>query len=227
MERLKDIKLLDNTNWTITDNHNSRYHYYYLTNKKDNYSYTFYNIVGIEQLDENEFLICECLCNNIYIIKRCILKDNAISVTYLKDCNNYYFINNDNILFTRNINSKKNSVDGIYSIKDDIELDDYSWLNKKRKIDIENSNILLFEDMILANNEDYKIDFALDQSLNFCSYCYSSLRDSFVKINNKEEYLKFIDEEKDYAYLIDEIIYETNKNNIVNARKKLIKKLEN
>lgn len=229
MSRLYDAKVLDENVWKVVEIDDEYYHTYKLINKEKEDIYFFNNIIGFEQVTDDEFLISKRMSRDKFGIVRVKLNNSQMKIIFRKEFSHFNFINDDNILFTYWANSGGYHIDGVYSISKNKELEEAKWLDFKEvdiyKDDKTNEISLLLEEKIASiNGNDYLI-FTVDGStLKPNSLCYSSLRDSYIEIKDVEDLKKIEDEDNHYRNIIDDIIFENQRNCIKNAKEKILNK---
>lgn len=228
MSRLYGAKV-DERRWKIVETDNEIYHSYKLidTEKKENYFLN--NIIGIEQATDDEFLVFRRVNRNEFGIDRCKLQDSAITILFSKSFSRFYFISDDRIMFTYWGNIGPYRCGGIYSIKNNKILEEAKWLNGAAievYIDDENQNeIKLYVEKALSSYilHSPKLLFTVNpDTLQPNSDCYSQLRDSFIKVNSKED-IKIIElEEQKNIRIIEEQICQQNYQQLQNAKEKVL-----
>lgn len=224
MERLYDVKLLDENRWMVKELDNEFYHTYKLIDKKNEEIYVLNHIIGLEQIKEDEFLVYERASKDDFKISRYKLTDSKIYVMYQKNFSKFGFIDSDNILFSYWTKSGNLALNGIYSISQNKEVEEADWLRYKDIVSLKqnaDSSILCLSETM---PEDNKLLFTVNTK-NFepNSQCYSTLRNSFVDIKSKEDYLKLKSEEINYIRIVRDIEYISNEKAIAEAKIKLIK----
>ena len=228
MSRLYGAKL--NTNeWIINEIDNKNYHTYKLTDKNDN-NYYLNHIIGFEQVTDDEFLVFRRASYDDFEIIRYKLHNLKLIEVFSKRFSQFEFITDDRILFAYWGNAGPYLTTGIYSIRDNTMLNNANWLNDT-VIDIydddetNETKLYVVKDLFSYKLGNQKIIFMVDpNTLEPDSDCYSQLRDSFIKVDSKEDIQKIISEDKKYINIIESHIDEQNKEQIKKAKERLLKK---
>ena len=118
---------------------------------------------------------------------------------------------------------------GIYSIKDNSMLEEANWL-KGTVIDIykddenpEEIKLYLEKEIYSYRLNNPKLIFTVDpNTLQPNSDCYSQLRDSFIKVNSKEDIDKITAEEQKNIRIIEEQMRQKEKEQLQKAKQKVL-----
>ena len=230
MSRLYGTKI-NNDRWDIIEIDNKNYHSYKLIDKKYNNTYFLNHIIGIEQVTDDEFLVFKRVnFDDFEIIRYKMINSQPINI-FSKSFNRFSFITDDRILFSYWGNTGPYRSSGIYSIKDNTMLNNASWLDGTF-IKIYNTNENLNDTKLYVEKEiisfkigNQKLLFVVDpNTLEPISDCYSQLRDSFIKVDSKEDIEKTITEDKIYINIIENQIDAIEKEHIQKIKEKLLYK---
>ena len=230
MSRLYGTKI-NNDRWDIIEIDNMNYHSYKLIDKKYNNTYFLNHIIGIEQVTDDEFLIFKRVnFDDFEIIRYKMINSQPINI-FSKSFNRFSFITDDRILFSYWGNTGPYRSSGIYSIKDNTMLNNANWLDGTF-IKIYNTNENLNDTKLYVEKEiisfkigNQKLLFVVDpNTLEPISDCYSQLRDSFIKVDSKEDIEKAITEDKKYINIIEKQIDAIEKEHIQKTKEKLLYK---
>lgn len=229
MSRLYEAKV-DKNKWKLKEICNDCYHSYMLENKETEEIYTIRNVIGLEQISDNEFLVYKRVNRNDFEIKRYKLQDSESTVIFKESFNKFNFITDDRILFRYTDRGANYRCKGIYSINDNDLVEDGKWLDGD-KIDIindkENDEIKLLVQIEISSYRlgNQELMFTVNpDTLEPNSLCYSLLRNSFINVENKEDILKIEQEDIKYCNIIGDFIFEQNTKCKKMAKEKLLKK---
>lgn len=229
MSRLYEAKV-DNDKWKLVEINNDCYHSYRLIDKETKEKYTFRNVIGLEQVSENEFLVYKRVDRYDFEIKRYKLQNSESIILFKEVFDKFDFISEDRILFRYTDRGANYRCKGIYSINDNDFVEDGKWLDGD-KIDVindkENDDIKLFVQIEIASYHlgDQELMFTVDpDTLEPSSPCYSLLRDSFINVETKEDILRIEKEDSKYTNIIGDFIFEQNDKCKKMAKEKLLKK---
>ena len=229
MNRLYGVKV-DENRWKINEYDNSYYHSYQLIDKKTNNIYFLNHIIGVEQVTDDEFLVFKRANHDYFEIIRYKLDNLKLIEVFSKRFSQFEFITDDRILFTYWGNAGPYRTTGIYSIRDNTMLNNANWLDDT-VIDIydddetNETKLYVVKDLFSYKLGNQKIIFMVDSNtLEPDSDCYSQLRDSFIKVDSKEDIQKIISEDKKYINIIESHIDEQVKEQIKKAKERLLKK---
>ena len=230
MSRLYEAKV-DEKRWKITEIDNKNYHTYKLIDKREEEIYFLRNIIGVEQVKDDEFLVFDRYNIDFFRIARYKAEKSELIKLFDTKFTDFDFITDDRILFTYWDKSHSYRSSGIYSIKDNDYVEDGKWLNGKSvevfKYDDGNIGIYVEDEMISYMLNRPKLIFTVDSNnLQPNSECYSELRDSFIKVNDKEDIKKIKLEEQRYIGIIEDYIYKKEKEQLEKAKKKVLKKTQ-
>ena len=228
MSRLYGVQI-DENRWKIEEIDNKNYHTYKLIDKEKEEIYFIRNIIGIEQVASDEFLIYDRYNWDEFRIARYKAEKSSLHRLFEKKFSNFEFITDDRILFNYWDRSARYRISGIYSIKDNDYVKEAKWLNglavEVYNNEENNNDIVLYvEDSIISNElGDPKILFTVNpNSLEPNSICYSELRDSFIKVSSKEDIGVIKSADAKYIRIIEDYIFYNEKEQLKNAKNKIL-----
>ena len=162
-------------------------------------------------------------------IGRYKLQNSTINQLFAKRFDQFYFISNDRIMFTNWGNTGPYRCGRIYSTKDNKILEEAKWLDESAidiYIDDENSDkIILYVEQELSSYKLHnpKLLFTVDpNTLQPNSDCYSQLKDSFIKVNNKEDIESIKSEEQKNIRILEKQIYQQEREQLQKAKEKIL-----
>lgn len=224
MSRLYEAKV-DENRWKIVETDNKNYHSYELIDKEKEENYYLNHIIGVEQVLEDEFLVYRRASEDYFEIVRCKLQNSKFYKLFDKQFNQFHFISDDRIIFTRCSTNGLHYFSGIYSIKENKILEESKWLDGTI-VEIygnEDDIKLYIEEMYLCNLNYTKLLFTVDpNTLQPNSDCYSQLRDSYIKVNSKEDIKNIILDEQKYIRIIEEEMYQKEREQLKKAKTKIL-----
>ena len=230
MNRLYDAKV-DEKRWIVVkiDNGENNYDSYKLVDKKNEEIYFLNHIIGFEQVTDDEFLVYRRADYNDFEIVRYKLQKSEFMKLFAQKFSRFYFISDDRIMFTYWGNTGPYRCGGVYSIKDNSMLEEANWL-KGTAIDIYKDDENPKEIRLYIEKEIYsyrlnnqKLIFTVDpNTLLPNSDCYSQLRDSFIKVSSKEDIDKIESEEQKNIKIIEEQMYQKEKEQLQKAKEKVL-----
>ena len=230
MSRLYGIKA-DEKRWEFIEIDNTNYHIYKLIDKEKKDVYYFNNVIGIEQVALDEFLVYRKVNYEDFEISRYKLQNSTFDILFTKRFNQFHFINDDRIMFTYWGNTGPYRCSGIYSIKDNKILEEAKWLDGTSITvynDSENSNqIKLYAEEEISSYKlnNPKLLFTINpNTLQPNSDCYSQLRDSFIKVSTKEDIENIKLEEQKTIRIIEEQLYQKEREQLKAAKQKILLK---
>lgn len=224
MSRLHEAKV-DEKRWIIIETDNKSYHTYKLVDKEKDDIYFFRNIIGLEQVGEDEFLVFDRYNWDEFRISRYKAENSKLYKLFEGKFNRFHFITDDKILFMYYDNSGSYHCCGIYSIKNNDYVEDGKWLKGKviGDYDLIDGSLYVEEEIVSYKLGHPKLLFTVDPNeLQPNSDCYSELRDSFRKVNSKEDIEKLIIEEKNYIRIIEGYMYQQEDEQIQRAKEKIL-----
>ena len=227
MSRLYDSKILNENIWKVEEIDNKNYHTYKLINKEKNEEYYFNNIIGFEQVTEDEFLVYKVGSGDYFRIDRVKLNNSKITSSYMKQFTRFEFITDDYIMYDYYDNHTHYRCDGVYSISQNKEIEEAKWLNMK-SVEIytdekTNEKIVYLEDSIYLYGNTYSLMFTVDpNTFRPNSKCYSSLRNKYIDIQTKEDYEKIKSEDNYYACIIGDILLQKEFEERIKAKEKIL-----
>ena len=209
MERLCGATY-DKNMWNVEELSNYDYFTYKLNNGKNKNDCYFFNVVGFEQVSDDEFLVLTKYTNDLYKLVRYKV---GYYTTFERLFSKYEFINDDKILFSNKVRDGEYICSGIYSIKDNKVVDEVRWINGlfvDTYINEDDENDLYLEKVIPSSILDNpKLLFTIrSNGFKLDNICYSQLRDSFIEVNSKEDIKRIENEDKRYVRLIEEHLSE-------------------
>ena len=229
MSRLYGAKV-DEKRWKVVkiDNGEDNYDSYKLVDKKNEKIYIFRYIIGLEQVSENEFLIFKRANYDDFEIDRYRLHDSKKDEIYSKKFSQFHYVSDDRILFTYWGNTGPYRFESLYSVKENKEIDEANWLmgcpiEVYKEEETQNIKLYVEEEIPFNRSSNSKVLFSLDpNTLQPNSFCYSQLRDIFIKVNNKEEINEVINDDRNTIQMIEELLYKKGTEKIKNAKKYLL-----
>ena len=227
MSRLYGTKY-NEERWKVELLSDKNYKTYKLIDKEEMEIYKFYSIIGFEQISDNEFLVFKRSFGDNFEIVRCILEKSKINNIYShKFSKDFEFISDDRIAFIDCAKTGRYMLSGIYSISENKELEEAKWL---RWMGFElKDNVILVEDRIscYALGDDRIVFTVNPDTLEPNSDVYSSFRDSYIKVDSKEDYKEFKLAEQRYINYVSDYYFEQKANALENATKRILKKENN
>ena len=232
MGRLYGTKV-DEKRWKIVEIDSNDYHSYKLIDKDNEEIYFLNHIIGIEQVTDDEFLIYRRANYNYFEIVRYKLQKSELMQLFSKRFSQFYFVSDDRIMFTCWGSVGPYRCTGIYSIKDNVMLEEAKWLDDTIIDVYENDEnpkkITLYVEDTLSSYilGNYKLLFTVDpKTLQPNSDCYSQLRDDFIKVSSKEDIENIKSEEQKRIMVIEEQLNRQKHNQIKKAKEKLLVKMK-
>ncbi len=217
--------------WWNIEPDNTKYHTYELIDKEKQTDYIINDIIGIEQINRDEFLVYDRYDANQYRIVRYKTEDSKLKKVFEKKFSEFYFVTDDRILFGYYDKSSKYRSSGIYSIKDNDYIEDGKWLDYKAIRPISNMDnpqeIELHVEITLVSEKlDHpRLLFIVNSdTLQPNSPCYSELRGDYIEVSSKEDIENLEKEEKDYIRTIEEMLYELENETLPKGQKSVLVK---
>lgn len=228
MSRLYEVKV-DEKRWKIVEIDNENYHTYKLIDKEQEEIYFLRHIIGVEQVTEDEFLVFDRYNMDEFRIARYKAENSKLNKLFEGKFSHFHFITDDRILFVYWANSGGYRSSGIYSIKDNVYVEDGKWLNGTA-IEVFNYDdnpdevgLYIEEEIISCKLGNPKLLFTVDpNTLQPNSDCYSELKDSFIKINSKEDIKNIKLEEQKSIRIIEEQMYQQEREQLQKAKEKIL-----
>ncbi|MEE3342735.1 MAG: hypothetical protein VZS44_01435 [Bacilli bacterium] len=228
MSRLYETKA-DEKRWKIVEIDKENYNSYKLIDKENEEIYFLNHIIGFEQVTDDEFLVFRRANYDDFEIVRYKLQKSKFIKLFSERFSQFYFISDDRIMFTYWGNTGRYRCGGIYSIKDNSMLKEANWL-EGTIIDIYKDDENPDEIKLYVEKEIYsyrlnnqKLIFTVDpNTLLPNSDCYSQLRDSFIKVSSKEDIDKIESEEQKNIKIIEEQMYQKEKEQLQKAKQKVL-----
>lgn len=228
MDRLHEIKV-DGKRWKIVKHDNECYNSDKIIDKENGEIYDLIQIIGIEQVAEDEFLVYQRANLDCFEMVRYKLQDSKIDELFDKKFNDFYFISDDRIMFTYRSKDAPYRCGGIYSIKENKMLEEGKWLDGS-KVDVykddDNSDkikICVEEYTYSYELNNPKLLFTVDpNTLQPNSVCYSQLRDSYIKVSSKEDLESIKSDEEKYISVIEEAMFGKEYERLQKAKTKIL-----
>ncbi len=222
---------VDKSRWDIIEIDSSNYHSYNLIDKETMSSYYLNNIIGIEQVGEEEFLIYDRYNEDSFRIVRYRAEKAGLVKMFETKFSFFQFITEDRILFTYWSNSGGYYCSGIYSVKDNKYLEEGKWLDRKlvethvsaddpEKIELY-VNETLFSSMLGNPKLVYSVN---SETLEPTSLCYSQLRDSYIEVTSKSDLDTIRYEDSKYISIIEKIMFQEEREQLQKAKEKILSK---
>ena len=200
---------------------------YELIDKKCGDKYQF-NCYGIEQVDEDEFLVLETCQPAMYRYK---LENSKVKKLHTEYFTKVDSINNDKILFTWETINGQYRINKIYSIRDNkIIAEGRVWRGDIEVLHFDNSdNAMLYVETELDSSRlgDFRLLYTVNpDTLEPISDCYSELRDTFIKAKSMDDIENIRLEDQKYISMIEDHIYEQKNIQLHSAKEKILTKLK-
>lgn len=220
---------VDESRWNIIEVDSSNYHSYNLVDKESLEIYYLKNIIGIEQVAEDEFLVYDKFNEDAFRIVRYRVEKTGLVKMLEAKFSCFYFITDDRILFTNWDNLGGYHSSGIYSIKDNTYVEEGKWLNGSEIELVDNDDdpdkvgLDVKETINACRLGNPKLLFSVDsETLQPDSDCYSQLRDSSIKISSREDVERIKLEDQKYARIIEENLYDQEREQLEKAKEKIL-----
>ena len=226
MSRLYNA-LVDENRWKVYETDNKNYHSYKLFDKEKEEVYYLKSIIGFEQVLDDEFLVFRRDNYDEFAIDRIKLDKGEKIKLFSNSFSQFHFITDDRILFSHWGNTGPYRCGGIYSIKENTIIEEGKWLDRKAVDVIKDNNgdikIYLEEDISSYGLNSPKVLFTVDpNTLQPNSLCYSELRDSYIKVNTKEDVNNIIAEDEYYTNIIEEELFNVRNKQLKNAKRRIL-----
>lgn len=225
MSRLFGAKA-DEKRWKIKEIDNNNYHTYKLIDKEKEEIYILRNIIGLEQVSGNEFLVHKRYNHDECMITRYILEESEYIKIFEERFTRFEFIDDDRILFIYYDGHANYRSGGIYSITNNNYIEEGKWLDGKI-IDIYNKDeikMLVQIEIPSIRLGDKKLLFTVDpDTLEPNSDCYSSYRDNFIKVKTKEDIENIRYEDRRNIDYMSDLMRNQEFEAIRNAKEKILK----
>ena len=225
MSRLHGFKL-DENRYEIIKSDKNFYTSYKLVDKRINeyWLLDMHCIIGLEQVGEDEFLVYKRGLGDNFRITRYQLKDSKINKLFDKEFSNFYFISDDRILFTYYGNNGRYYFSGIYSIKENKILEEAKWLDRT-SIEVYGNELIVSYELSSFQLSNPRLLFTVNPDTSEPNqYCYSELRDTYIKVSSKEDIERIESEEEKYIRAIENIMYQEEKEHLKKVKEKLLVK---
>lgn len=195
MSRLYDITY-NKDQWVCKGSRNSGR--YTFVNRKTFDSYSVGgDIIGIEQIDDNSFLVYRRIMRDRWQISRVVFESGRSSLIFSEEFKNFYFLSEDTILFDSKC---------VYSISKNCRVPEFEWLKFK---DLEvfndkdkNSTYLLVKKKIF-HSDDYVQVFVDAKTFKPVTHASSSLRrNHHITLSDEFTFDDLVEEDDYYANII-------------------------
>ena len=224
MGRLYNAKIIDKR-WKYDKiNEKNNYPTYTIKDTKEYYSYDLYNIIGFEQVSENEFLVYKRHDYDNFEIVRYEFKKGKKIEKFSEIINGFEFLSSDNLMLTYMTNSATEHVKGIYSISKNNYVPEAKWLDmaEVNEYQIDGKSKLLFSKIVDSENE---VIFSIKpKTFEPNGLCYSTLRDSYIKVKTAKDVENLISEDQRYSWNIKEYCFALEKQTKELVKEKLLRK---
>lgn len=228
MSRLYEAKV-DGKRWKIVETDNKSYHTFKLFDTEKGETYILRNIIGVEQVAEDEFLVYRRVGGDLFEIGRYKVKNAKFHQVFSKRFSKFDFISDDRIMFSSWGNTGPYCCIGIYSIKENKILDEAKWLNGAAVEIYEDSDnpskvkIYVEKKLISYKLDNPTLSFVVDpDTLQPSSDCYSELRDSYIKVSSKDDIESIKAEDEKYIFIIKEYMYQKERERLQKVKAKLL-----
>ena len=195
MSRLYDITY-NKEQWVCKGSRN--FGGYTFVNKKTFDSYSIAgDVIGIEQLEDNSFLIYRRIMREEWQISRVVFNSCRSCLIFSENFKNFYFLSEDTILFDSRC---------VYSISKNCRVSEFEWLKYKdlEVINDEEKNLtcLLVKEKI-SHSDDYVQVFVDAKSFKPITHASSSLRNNHhITLSDKFTFADLVTEDNNYASII-------------------------
>lgn len=196
---------------------------YTFVNKKTFDSYRIYgDIIGIEQLDDNSFLVYRRIMRDTWQISRVAFNSKHSSLIFSEDFKNFYFLSEDTILFDNRC---------VYSISKNCKVEEFEWLKYK---DLEvindeekNSTYLLVKEKIPFSDDAYVQVLVDINTFKPITNASSSLRNNHhIVLSDSFTFDDLVKEDSHYASIIFWKNFEVNQSILNDGKETLLKELQ-
>ena len=196
MSRLYDITY-NKEQWACQGSRN--FGGYVFVNKKTLKSYPITgDIIGIEQIDDNSFLVYRRIMRDRWQISRVVFDSGCSSLIFSEEFKKFYFLSEDTILF-----------DGkcVYSISKNCRVPEFEWL---KSYDLEvytdekkNSTYLLVKKKLHYSDDNCVQVFVDAQTFKPVTHASSSLRNNHhITLSDEFTFYDLVKEDERYARII-------------------------
>ena len=196
--RLYGAKILSDR-WNLEEVKQEYYHTYILRDEKLGCNYRFNNIIGFEQVGEDEFLVFDRASADDFRLVRFKLNNNHVRIVFSQTMDNFYFISEDKMLLTYNSRMAAEIVQCIYSISNNDQIPEAEWLKNSELVRINSDG----KKIALSKSVDtrYKVVFNFDnKTFKPSDTCYSLLRNKQIKISSVEDLKQVIADDEKYSW---------------------------
>ena len=186
-----EVELVDDKNYST----------YILKDTKEHYSYTFSEIIGFEQVADNEFLVCERSAWSDFMLYRFRLNKNRREIIFDEAVDHFYNLSDDYLLLTYRTNNGSENIKGVYSISKNDYVPEAKWLRGSKLVElkIDDKDVILFSKTVYPDNE-VLFDFD-NETFKPKEICYSTSQKRSINISTCDDIERIIKE--DEAYLLD------------------------
>ena len=193
--------LVKSDRWEVELVDDKNYSTYVLKDTKEHYSYTFSQIIGFEQVADNEFLVYERSAWSDFMLYRFRLNKNRPEVIFNESVDHFYNLSDDYLLLTYRTNNNSENIKGVYSISKNDYVPEAKWLRGSKLVElkIDDKDVILFSKTVYPDNE---VLFDFDyETFKPKEICYSTSQKRSINISTCDDIERIIKE--DEAYLWD------------------------
>ncbi len=219
MSRLYDITY-NEEQWSCKG---SRDFGYTFVNKKTFDSYSVGgDIIGIEQIDDNSFLVYRRIMRDRWQISRVVFKSGHSSFVFSEEFKNFYFLSKDTILFDSRC---------VYSISKNCIVPEFEWLKYKdlEVITDEEKNLtyLLVKQKISFSDNAYVQVFVDSKTFKPVTSASSGLRNNHhITLSDNFTFNDLVKEDERYASIIHWINFDVTESIFKSGQKALMEELQ-
>ena len=210
--------------WEVEEVNNRGYSTYILKDKEDCYSYTFNQIIGFEQVADNEFLVYERTGWDDFAIFRYRLTKNKKQVLFEQKVYHFFELSEDHMLFTYCTNSAAECVRGVYSISKNDYVPEAEWLSRSSLMEFKVNDqyiTILSKDVYPDNKVLFDFD---EETFKPKEICYSTSQKIFINVKTGEDVERVVREDEAYLWNKKEQELKLKRKEAEDAAIKIIKK---
>ena len=196
---------------------------YTFVNKKTFDSYRIYgDVIGIEQLDDNSFLVYHRIMRDEWQISRVVFNSGHSSLIFSEKFKNFYFLSEDTILFDSRC---------VYSISKNCIVPEFEWLKYKdlEVITDEEKNLtyLLVKQKISFSDNAYVQVFVDSKTFKPVTSASSGLRNNHhITLSDNFTFNDLVKEDERYASIIHWINFDITESIFKSGQKALMEELQ-
>lgn len=196
---------------------------YTFVNKKTFDSYSVGgDIIGIEQIDDNSFLVYRRIMRDRWQISRVVFKSGHSSFVFSEEFKNFYFLSKDTILFDSRC---------VYSISKNCIVPEFEWLKYKdlEVITDEEKNLtyLLVKQKISFSDNAYVQVFVDSKTFKPVTSASSGLRNNHhITLSDNFTFNDLVKEDERYASIIHWINFDITESIFKSGQKALMEELQ-